>query len=286
MKPAYFEYRSPRSIEEAVDLLGQEGEDGKVLAGGQSLVPSMNFRLARPTFIVDINRVPGLGGVEVVDGRLSVGALVRHVELERTSLTDPLGELLRRAGRCVGHLPIRIRGTFGGSLVHADPAAEWCLIAATTGAEMRTERVRGGRVIPAEDFFETVFTTAMTEDELLVEARLPLLGDGAHVGFAEFSRRAGDFALVAAAAVLWVDDGRIRAARIGLGGVAGHPVRAVRAEEVLVGDSLTPAVSAEAASAAALEVEPIGDIHGSPDYRRDLVRAMVVRALGQIERDL
>jgi aerobic carbon-monoxide dehydrogenase medium subunit len=281
MKPAPFEYRAPEGLEEALTQLAGAGDDAKVLAGGQSLVPSMNFRLARPSVLIDINGVRDLEHIEVGDGVLRIGALVRHVRFEERVIDNAVGWLLQRASPFVGHLPIRVRGTFGGSIAHADPAAEWCLLAATLDAIMVTRSLRGERHMEAKDFFVTVFTTALDADELLTEVRIPLLDGGARTGFVEFSRRAGDFAIVAVAAVLSLSNGRIESARIGLGGVGGTPYRASRAEDLLRGEPPSERLFADASDIAADDVEPIGDIHGSPEYRKDLVRALTHRALEQ-----
>lgn len=280
MKPARFEYFQPATIGEAVSLLG-EVEDAKVLAGGQSLVPAMNFRLSRPAALVDINRIEGLEGIGSASGWLTIGALARHRAFERPVVEGPLGNLLVTAAKLVGHLPIRVRGTFAGSLAHADPASEWCVIARTLDAEMVAASRAGERTIAAADFFHTVFTTDLGSDELLTSVRLPLLDSSFRVGFAEFSRRAGDFALVMAAAVVKVKSGAITQARIGIGGVADKPLRMTRAENALVGKEAVPEICEEAADVAATEVDPLADIHGSSDYRRDLVRAMTKRALRQ-----
>ena len=293
MKPARFAYTAPDSLEGVLEALERHGDEGKVLAGGQSLVPMMNFRLARPEVIVDIGRVAGLDGVSVADGKVIVGTRVRHLQLEDpvvpapSGVLEPLGgpldALLRGVSRHVGHLPIRVRGTFGGSIAHADPAAEWCILARTLDAEMVALRLGGERTIAAADFFETVFTTALAPEELLVAVRLPVLGDDWRTGFCEFSRRAGDFAVVAAMTALRIDPqaGTIAEARVGAGGVAGTPVRLPSAEATLVGEVPAAALFAAAAAAAAAEVDPTGDLHGSAVYRRDLVRAMVSRSLAQ-----
>ena len=293
MKPARFAYVAPDSIEDVLDALDRFGDEAKVLSGGQSLVPMMNFRLARPEVIVDIGRVGGLDGMSVVNGSLTVGARVIHARLEAPTgamadgRTEPLGgvlgSLLPEVARFVGHLPIRARGTFGGSIAHADPAAEWCVLARTLDAEMVALRRGGERVIAAADFFETVFTTALEPEELLAAVHLPILGDDWRAGFCEFSRRAGDFAVVAAMTAVRLDraTGAISEARIGVGGVAGVPVRLPAAEATLVGEVPGAEVHAAAAEVAAGEVDPAGDLHGSAAYRRDLVRAMVARALAQ-----
>lgn len=282
MKPATFEYFAPRSVEEALHLLHEYRDDVKVLAGGQSLVPTMNFRLARPAVLVDIGKLDELTAIDDSEPEaVTVGARVRHLELERNSIGGPLGRLLSETAKWVGHYPIRVRGTFGGSLAHADPAAEWCVLACALDARMHCRSVDGRRAIPAADFFEMFFTTALKPHELLERVTLPRLAPGDGVGIAEFARRSGDFAIVAAVAVAERDGEQIREARIALGGVAGRPVRAVAAEQVLTGRVPDPAAVTEAAAAAAAEVTPTGDIHGSSQYRRDLVRAMVARALEQ-----
>ena len=281
MKPARFDYCAVRTAEEAVSALAQSGGEAKVLAGGQSLVPAMNFRLARPPALVDINRVGELGRMTDEGDCLRVGAVVRHAAFEQPVDDGPLGRLLAMAARHVGHLPIRIRGTFGGSLAHADPAAEWCVIAALLDAEIVAASAEGVRRIPASDFFLTVFTTALEPAELLTEVRLPKPAPSAKIGFQQFSRRAGDFALTMAAAVLEVEGGKVAGARIALGGVGDRPVRACGAEELLRGERASPRALAAAAEAAARGVDPIGDIHGSAEYRRDLVRVLTRRALEQ-----
>ena len=283
MKPASFEYHAPRTVEEALHLLREHQDDAKVLAGGQSLVPAMNFRLARPAVLVDIGRLGELEGIDQSDpGHVTIGARVRHLDLEHNTIGGPLGRLLAETGRWVGHYPIRVRGTFGGSLAHADPAAEWCALACALDAEMHCRSLGGTRVVGAGDFFEQmIFTTNLEADELLERIRLPKLSDSCGVGVAEFARRWGDFAIVLAIAAVERDGDSIGRARIALGGVGGGPVRASNAEEALKGRPFSAEAIAGAAAAAAEEVDPTGDIHGSADYRRDLVRTMVKRALGQ-----
>ncbi|MGH8872448.1 MAG: FAD binding domain-containing protein [Acidimicrobiia bacterium] len=280
MKPASFEYFAPESVDDAVSLLA-EVDQAKVLAGGQSLVPAMNFRLARPTALIDINRLPGLDHVTVADDEVRIGALTRHRRFEEPAVAGPLGRLLAEMAHHVGHLPIRVRGTFGGSLAHADPAAEWCLVARTLDATMVAVSTDGERLIPAAEFFATVFTTALGPRELLTEVRMPLLGDRHAVGFSEFSRRAGDFALVMVAVVVEIGDGVVTKANIGAGGVSDVPVRLSGAEDVLVGQPWESRYWDAAAEAARAEVDPFEDIHASPEYRRDLVEALVRRACSQ-----
>ncbi len=281
MKPARFDYHQARSVAEAVSLLDRHGYDAKILAGGQSLVPAMNFRLARPAVVVDINHLTELDHITEGGGVVTIGSLVRHVTFEAPVVDSPLGRLLSMAAHYVGHLPIRIRGTFGGSLAHADPAAEWCVIATLLDAEMVAASAGGRRPIPASDFFQTVFTTDLAPEELLVETRLPVLSATARVGFQQFSRRAGDFALAMTAVVLETRDGEVVDARIAMGGVSDRPIRASEAEEYLIGRPAGPSAFIEAAELAATCFDPIGDIHGSGEYRQDLVRALTRRALEQ-----
>ncbi|MDH3462246.1 MAG: xanthine dehydrogenase family protein subunit M [Acidimicrobiia bacterium] len=281
MKPASFDYYAARSVAEAVALLKEHGDEGKVLAGGQSLVPAMNFRLARPEVLIDVNPVAELDYIEETEGILRIGSLVRHMKLEHREVHDPLGRLLKTAARHVGHMPIRVRGTFGGSLAHADPAAEWCVISALLDGEMIAQSSEGQRSIPAKDFFQTVFTTDLRTTELLSETRLPVLPATSKVGFTEFSRRAGDFALTMAAVVLDLHDGKVDTARIALGGISDRPIRAVETERGLHGREVGEALSAEIGESTADEVEPMGDIHGSAEYRRDLVRVLTKRAVDQ-----
>jgi carbon-monoxide dehydrogenase medium subunit len=271
VKPAAFTYHAPRTVEEALALLAEWGpREGRVLAGGQSLVPAMALRLATPAHLIDINELAALRLLQAENGWLRIGAGVRHSAFERPVLGGPLGELLATVVRHIAHHPIRTRGTFCGSLVNADPASEWCLVAATLDAELIARSVRGARTIAARDFFTGVMSTALAFDELLVEARLPLLAGGARFGFCEFSRRAGDFAIAMALVV------RGKETRIGVGGAEARPRRIRAAEAAVERGSFD-----EAASAAAQAVEALSDPRYSADYRRDLVRTLVRRALEQ-----
>lgn len=279
MKPAAFHYERPRDVAEVLDLLAEHGDEAKILAGGQSLVPMMNFRLARPEVIIDIGVVPGLDQVAPQGEYVAIGTRVRHIELEHPAVDGPLGSMLADAARHVGHLPIRLRGTFGGSIVHADPAAEWCLLAQTLNADAVVASTRGERVIAAADLFQSAFVTSIADDELLTQVRLPWLDSDWKTGFSEFSRRAGDFAVVAVASAVRLVDGRIAEALIGAAGVGAIPVRLSQAEAALVGQPLGPDAIDAASEVAGGEVDPRGDIHGSAEYRRDLVRALTRRAL-------
>ena len=280
MKPASFSYHAPKTVEEAVATLAEVApDDGRVLAGGQSLVPTMAFRLAKPTHLVDINNVQGLDRIAVEGNMLSIGACVRHAAFEKPVVDGPLGKLLSFVVRHIAHYPIRTRGTFCGSLAHADPASEWCLVAATLGAEMHARSVRGTRVIPAADFFHGIMTTALKDDELLAEVRIPILPDDTRFGFYEFSRRAGDFAIAASLVAFRIVNGNVTEARVGVGGAEARPRRIHRAEASLNGRRPDAEALVAAAEAAATVVDPLEDIQSSAEYRRDLVRAMTRRAL-------
>jgi aerobic carbon-monoxide dehydrogenase medium subunit len=281
MKPVSFSYFAPRTVTEALDLLTIHGEEGKILAGGQSLVPAMNFRLARPASLIDINRIDALDYVREEGSELRIGALARHARLEEPVTGGALARLLPRVARHIGHVPIRSRGTFCGSIAHADPASEWCLLATTLDAELVILSRRGQRSVRPSEYFVTALTTTLEPDELLTEIRLPLLDDNWRIGFEEFSRRAGDFALAMCAACLRLEDGRIIEAMIGVGGATDRPLRIAAAEALLAGTGGGPDLFREAAKIAAAAIDPLQDIHASTEYRRDLVRAMVGRALNQ-----
>ena len=285
MKPAPFHYHAPTTIEEAVTTLARvAAEDGRDLAGGQSLVPTMAFRLARPLHLVDINGVAGLARLEVSDGALVIGACVRHAAFHRPVVAGPLGTLLSEIVHHIAHYPIRTRGTFCGSLAHADPASEWCVVAATLGATLVARSESGERRIAAADYFQGIMTTALAEDEILVEARLPLPPAEMRFGFCEFNRRAGDFGMAIALAGFRLAEGVIREPRLGLGGAEDRPRRIAAAEEALAGRKPTLAVFTEAAAAAAAAIEPLEDMQTSAAYRRDLVRSTVRRALERAAR--
>jgi aerobic carbon-monoxide dehydrogenase medium subunit len=280
MKPASFRYHAPKTLAEAVAVLAEVApDDGRVLAGGQSLVPIMAFRLAKPTHLVDINGIKELAKVAVADGKLAIGACVRHAAFYEPVCEGPLGKLLATVVRSIAHHPIRTRGTFCGSVAHADPASEWCAVVATLDAEMVATSNRGTRIIAAKDYFGGIMTTALNDEEILTEVRLPLLSAGTRVGFQEFSRRAGDFALSMAVVSYRLASGKIVDARVGVGGAEPFPRRIAEAEAALNGKSPGPEAFQAAGEAAAAAIEPLEDIQISAEYRRDLVRAMTRRAL-------
>ncbi|HSB49443.1 MAG TPA: FAD binding domain-containing protein [Burkholderiales bacterium] len=280
MKPAPFEYHAPRTLKEALDVLARVApRDGRVLAGGQSLVPAMALRLARPAHLVDINGVKDLERLAVEAKELVIGACVRHAAFHRPVVNGPLGQLLSEVARHIAHFPIRTRGTLCGSLAHADPASEWCLVAATLDARMIARSVRGGRTIAAADFFRGAMTTALEADELLAEARIPLLARDARWGFSEFSRRAGDFAVAMALASYRLRDGVMAGPRVGIGGVEDAPRRIAQAEAVLEGKRPGKEAFIAAADAVARAVSPPDDARNPARYRCEVAAAMARRAL-------
>ena len=251
------------------------------MAGGQTMVAAMNFRMARPSVLVDINRAGDLDYLRTEGDTLKIGALTRHAAFSQPVVDGPLARLLPYVAHHIAHLPIRIRGTFAGSCAHADPAAEWCLLARTLDAKMVTRSSKGERVIPAADFFVSILTTDLADDELLTEIRLPVPDATWRVGFAEFARRAGDFALAMGLAAIKIADGRIVEARIGAGAIEERPIRIDVAEQAVVGETPSSDLFAAAAELAANNVDPTSDLHASAAYRRDLTRAMIRRSLDQ-----
>jgi carbon-monoxide dehydrogenase medium subunit len=281
MKPAPFQYHAPTTVAETLDLLAlYANEDGRVLAGGQSLVPTMAFRLARPKHLVDINGVAGLNRLVVENGRLCIGAAVRHAAFEKPVEDGPLGRLLGSVVRHIAHHPIRTRGTFCGSIAHADPASEWCAVAVALDAEMVAEsKISGSRIIPAKAFFEGIMTTALHETELLREVRLPILPKGTYVGFAEYSRRAGDYAIAMAVTTYRLKNGVMSDLHIAVGGAEAAPRRISEAERALIGRPPNLGTFQAAAHEARKALDPLDDPSVSADYRRGIVYAMVTRAL-------
>ncbi|HEX2216712.1 MAG TPA: FAD binding domain-containing protein [Xanthobacteraceae bacterium] len=280
MKPALFTYHKPATLTDAARLLGELApQDGRVLAGGQSLVPMMGFRMACPAHLIDINAVAGLDGLTMRNGKMLIGARVRHAAFHRPIAEGPLAAMMTSVVRHIAHYPIRVRGTFCGSLANADPAAEWCVVAVALDAELAAVSTRGERIVAARDFFRGAMETALEPDELLSEARLPVLSHDTRFGFAEFSRRAGDYALAMALVLLHLEDGVITAPRIALGGVEIVPRRVAAAEARLQGEVPGPMVYHAAAAAAAAAIEPLEDPQTDAQYRRELTHAMVYRAL-------
>jgi carbon-monoxide dehydrogenase medium subunit len=281
MKPPPFEYYRATTVEEAIALLGRYGEDAKVLAGGQSLLPMMKFRLARPRVLVDLRWVRDLAYVRQANDSMTFGAMARLASLESEQVRT-LCPILAEAAPHIGHPPIRHQGTVCGSLAHADPAAELPVLALALGAELIATGPNGARLIPAQDFFVTMLTTNLGPLEILTEARFPTLQLGSSWGFSELSRRPGDFALAIAAVTLQVGaDGTIRHARIALGAVADRAIRCPEAEAALLEQPGGKAAFEEAAALASEPLEPPSDVHASSGYRRHLAKVLVERALTQ-----
>jgi aerobic carbon-monoxide dehydrogenase medium subunit len=281
MKPAPFNLATARTTDEAVAALVRYA-DARLLAGGQSLVPMMNFRLVRPAWLIDINRVDELKGIERRDDRVTIGSMTRHVELERSSLLQQYVPLISEAVPYIGHTAIRNRGTIGGSISHADPAAELPVVLMALDAVMHVRGARGARTIASEDFFVSLFTTAIAADEILTAVEVPTIAPSEGCAFTEFARRHGDFALAAVAVRLRIDVGRIAGpVRISLGGVAECATRARGTEAMLLGATPAPELLDAAADQVALEIDPPADIHGSSAYRKNLVRVSVKAALAQ-----
>jgi len=282
MKPAPFAYHRPASLAAMLQLLAANAEGGKVIAGGQSLVPAMNFRLARPDVLLDINGLSELDFLTLDHGVLRIGALTRHAAFDEPVAALPLARLLSVVAHHIAHYPIRQRGTFCGSLGHADPASEWCLVARTLDAEIVARSSASERRIPACEYFRGTFTTALRGHELITQVHLPLHDERWRGGFYEFARRAGDFALAMALAAFRVEAGAIAEARVGVGGVEDRPLRLIELEARMIGRAPEAALWAEIGDAARDLVKPVGDIHASAAYRKDLVGVVVKRALARV----
>jgi len=282
LKPPPFLYESPDALDEVLSLLAEHGDEAKLLAGGQSLVPLLSFRLARPAVLVDLNAVGGLSGVSAADGHVTVGSMVRERAAGRsTTIADQI-PLMASAIPLIGHEAIRTRGTIGGSIAHADPAAELPAVAVATRAQMVARSAgRGERTVPATEFFQGYFTTALAADELLTEVRFPEMGSGWGAHFEEAARREGDFAMVGVAAAIHLADATIDDARLVLIGVGDTPGRAEDAERVLIGAEPGADAFEEAAAAAVRDLEPPSDLHGSATYRRYVAQILVRRALDE-----
>ena len=288
MKPAPFAYHRPASLDEALALLERYGPDGRVLAGGQSLVPALNMRLATPAALIDINRIPGLDGISLEGDGLVIGALARHEAVEGSPLIARHAPLIAQAMPHVGHRAIRTRGTVGGSVALADPAAELpaCLVALE--AVIRVAGSGAHRGIPAQRFFRGIYTTDLAAGEIVTAIVVPRLQPGWRSRFDELARRHGDYALVGLAAHCRVAGGIVKEARLALCGVGSTPVRALRAEAALAGQRPDPGVLAEAGRALDADLDPSGDVHASPALRRHLARVLLARSvsvlIGESER--
>jgi len=279
VKPPKFDYHAPASLDEAVGLLQRYGGDAKILAGGQSLMPLLNFRLSRPAALVDLNRIARLAYIREENGQVRLGAMTRQRTIEFSPMVARRLPLLSEATKWVGHLPIRTRGTIGGSIAHADPSAEYPAVLTALEGEVVARGPKGERVVKAKDLFLTYLTTSLESDEVLAEIRLPVMPMGAGFALEEFARRHGDFAIVAIAALVVRDAARCKQARLATAGAGPVPVRLRAAEEILERDGVTEAAIDAAARRAAELVSPDSDIHASADYRRHLTMVLTRRAL-------
>ena len=284
MKPAPFEYFAPKTLDEALAHLNDHGWDAKALAGGQSLIPMMNFRLAQPAVLVDLNHVEELFYIRPTDdGGLQIGAMARHFQVEKAPLITERAPLIAEAYPDMGTVQVRSQGTFGGSIAHADPSAELPAISLAVGAQYRIKSQSGERVVPAEDFFIGMFTTALEPEELLVEVTIPPMEPLTGWSIEKVARRSLDFALVGVTAVVMLDDkGKCKQAKVVLFSVSDRPIEAVKAGEVLVGQALDEKAIKEAAHVASTEeIDPSSDIHATAKYRRHLAEVLTRRALEQ-----
>jgi aerobic carbon-monoxide dehydrogenase medium subunit len=279
MKLPYVEYEAPTTVAEAIGLLAEHLDEASVLAGGQSLIPLLALRLARPAVLIDINGIDELSGVSATDGRVAVGAMTREYVAEESGIVADAVPLLAAALPLIGHEAIRSRGTIGGSLAHADPAAELPAVARALDAEFVVRGPSGMRVVPAAEWFEGYLTTSRRPDELLVEVSFPTAGRGTGISFQEVARRHGDFAIVGLAASLTLSEGAVSDARLAFAGMSDVPVRAVDAEDLLVGERPSTELFDEAARRAIDNMDPPADLHGSSEYRKKVAAALVRRGL-------
>jgi carbon-monoxide dehydrogenase medium subunit len=279
MKLPYVEYEAPTTVAEAIDLLAEHLDEASVLAGGQSLIPLLALRLARPAVLIDINGIDELSGVSATDGRVAVGAMTREYVAEESGIVADAVPLLAAALPLIGHEALRSRGTIGGSLAHADPAAELPAVARALDAEFVVRGPSGMRVVPAAEWFEGYLTTSRRPDELLVEVSFPTAGRSTGISFQEVARRHGDFAIVGLAASLTLSEGAVSDARLAFAGMSDVPVRAVDAEDLLVGERPSTELFDEAARRAIDDMDPPADLHGSSEYRKKIAAALVRRGL-------
>jgi aerobic carbon-monoxide dehydrogenase medium subunit len=279
MKLPPFDYEAPQTVSEAVELLAEHGDEASVLAGGQSLIPLLALRLARPAVLIDINGLDELSGVSAADGWMTIGAMTREYAAEESERVAEAVPLLAAALPFIGHEAIRSRGTIGGSLAHADPAGELPAVARALDAELVVRGPSGMRVIPAEEWFEGFLTTSRQPDELLVEVRFPTAGPGTGVSFQEVARRHGDFAIVGVAASMTLSEGVIGEARLALAGFSDVPVRATVAEDLLAGERPSTGLFDEAARLVTDDADPPADLQGSSEYRKTVAATLVRRGL-------
>jgi len=281
MVPAAFDYRAPTSLEEALTVLREHGDDAKVMAGGQSLIPLLKLRFASPAVVVDIGRIPGLSGIRADAEMLRIGTRTRHVDVERDTSLDTVCPILREAARQISDPLVRNLGTVGGSLCHADPAGDWGSVMIALDAEFVARSLAGERTIAAGDFFQGPFSTALRPDEVLTEVRIPRVGTGRRSGgtYLKLERKVGDFATVGVAVQVQLTNGTVEKAGIGLTAVGPSNLKARSAELALTGREPTPDAITEAARLAAEAAQPNDDVRGSAAYKKDVVRVFVQRGL-------
>jgi len=279
MYPAQFDYHTPGSIKEALDLLGKHKDDAKLLAGGHSLLPAMKFRLARPAHVVDLRKIPGLSGIKEDGGTLVIGAMTTHYAVESSAAVKSKCGVLAQTAALIGDPMVRNMGTIGGSLAHADPAADYPATAIAVGAELVAEGPKGKRTIKVDDFFKGLMTTAVGADEILTEVRVPALAANQSAAYMKFPHPASRFAVVGVAAVLTIDGGKCTKASVGITGAGTHAVRAKGVEAALAGKTLDAASIAAAADKAADGVDVQADLQGSVDYKRHLLKVFAKRAI-------
>ena len=279
MFPAAFDYAAPASLEEALDTLKQRGDDAKIMAGGQSLIPLLKLRFAQPSLVLDIGRLPAMADIKQDDGHVRIGALVRHVDVERSKELAKLLPLMVEAVRWIADPLVRNRGTVVGSVCHADPSGDWGSIMLALNAEVVARSATGERVIPVDGFFQGPFTTTLRPDEVATAIRIPLPTDRAGSSYHKLERKVGDFATVAVSVQIELDGSRVKTAGIGLTSVGATNIKAKKAEQAIVGHELSAEVIAEAARLAAAASEPKDDIRGTAAYKKDVVRVFVQRGL-------
>ena len=279
MFPAAFDYRAPATLDEALSVLNEHGDDAKIMAGGQSLIPLLKLRFAQPGLLVDIGRLGGMSGIARNDGKLRIGALTRHVDIERSQDLGGAWAMLPEAAHWIADPLIRNQGTIGGSICHADPSGDWGSVMLALDAEFVARSSKGERVIRAADFFESPFVTTLRPDEILTEIRISSSSKNASGAYNKLERKVGDFATVAVGVQVELDGGKVSKAGIGLTAVGATNIKATAAEKALVGREPTDEVIAEAARQAAAAAEPKSDIRGSVEFKRDVVRVYVQRGL-------
>jgi carbon-monoxide dehydrogenase medium subunit len=281
MLPAAFEYHRPESLDEALSLLSAHGDDGKVLAGGQSLIPLMKLRFAAPEHLIDINRVPGLDGLQEADGQLRIGALTRHATLEHSDLLKQRYPVMAEAAPMISDPIVRNLGTIGGSLAHADPAGDWGSVMLAMGATVVVRSANGEREVPIGEFLQDTFTTSLEPDEILTEIRVPQPGSRSGGAYLKMERKVGDFATVAVGVHLELSNGTIGKAGIALTAVGSKNIEATEAEQHLAGAEPTEEAFAEAGRLAAAASDPVSDVRGSAEYKRHVVEVFVRRGLAR-----